>query len=99
MNVFVTMLIQTALKLLGELIVAFIENLRKARMDDPDLAGVVLKIVQGINNDHPEWDNEQKWRYAKDAVIQYGKGLGKDFKDSLINTLIELAVQKVKLNG
>jgi hypothetical protein len=96
MNAILAVVLQQFLGFLGQLILAFVSNLAAARMDDPALASVIAAIVEGIQHDHPEWSNDQKWEYAFKAAKEYAQSVGKEARDSLINTLIELSVQRLK---
>ena len=85
-----------ALGFLGDFIVPFIKALIAARANDENLLTAVQNVVTGIDKDHPDWSGSQKRDYALSALQTHFKTLGKDVADSVINTLIELAVQKMK---
>lgn len=92
----VALLTRWILPNLVEFFFAFVENLRAARADDPSALATVEQIVLGLDRDHPEWDGAQKRAYAFDAAKTYFANVGKDVSTSVINTLIELVVQKAK---
>lgn len=79
-----------------EFFVAFLTNLQAARADDQSALATVEQIVLGLERDHPDWDGAQKREYAFDAARRYFMNAGKDVSSSLVNTLIELVVQKAK---
>lgn len=88
--------LRAALGLIGEMILAFIDNLRASRADDPELASVIESIVRGIDADNPDAPGEQKFEWAYAALNTYLSNVGRDLKTSLKNSLIEMAVQKVR---
>lgn len=90
------MLLKVALGFLGEFLLAFVRQLRAARADDKNFIEVASRIVRDIGGEHPEWPGDMKRAYARDAIKIYAKGLGRDLGDSLVNTLIEVAVQNLK---
>ena len=96
MNQVIALLLQLLVQTLARFLIAFIRNLDKARMNDPSLFSIVADVVGGIGHDYPDMPNEQKRQMAFDAIKQWGSNLGRDLKDSLVNALIELAVQETK---
>jgi hypothetical protein len=91
-----TLLLQYLLPAIANLIISFLKNLVSAQANDPTIIEVIGNIVQGIEGDHSDWSGEQKRSYVFDAVKQYFTRTGKEIKDSLVNTLIELSVQQLK---
>jgi hypothetical protein len=91
------MLLKMALGVLAEFVIAFVTRLRAARADDKEFLQVVFQIVHDISLEHADWPGAQKRAYAFDAIRSHAKQLGKDIADSAINTLIELSVQKIKM--
>jgi ABC-type branched-subunit amino acid transport system permease subunit len=89
-------ILKLVLGALAELLLAFVANLRQARLDDPSIVAVVDRIVRGIAKDHPEWTGEQKRAHAIDSLKIYALNLRKDLSDSLAATLVELGVQRLK---
>lgn len=81
---------------LGEFLLIFIRNLRAARGDNQTLLEGASQIVKDIDTDHPEWENDKKRIYARDALMVYARSLGSDLRTSLANALVELAVQRLK---
>jgi hypothetical protein len=73
-------------------IVALIQRLGTAETQG-DALSVACRIVAGIDTDHPTWPNDQRRRYARDAILAY---LGPGASESAANALLELAVQKVR---
>lgn len=92
-------ILKLVLGALAELVLAFVANLREARLDDPSLVAVVDRIVRGIAKDHPEWTGEQKRAHAIDSLKLYALNLGRDLQSSLAATLVELGVQRMKAEG
>jgi hypothetical protein len=88
--------VQLIMPLLGALVTAIIKNLQTHDMDDDDIQTMVMEVVSGIDIDHKDWTSDQKRSYAFDAIIQWGKEEGRELKESLVNTLIEMCVQKLK---
>jgi hypothetical protein len=89
-------ILKLVLGALAELLLAFVANLRQARLDDPSIVAVVDRIVRGIAKDHPEWTGEKKRAHAIDSLKIYALNLRKDLSDSLAATLVELGVQRLK---
>jgi ABC-type branched-subunit amino acid transport system permease subunit len=89
-------ILKLVLGALAELLLAFVANLRQARLDDPSIVAVVDRIVRGIAKYHPEWTGEQKRAHAIDSLKIYALNLRKDLSDSLAATLVELGVQRLK---
>ena len=81
---------------LVEFFFAFLANLKAARADDADALATVELIVKGIQADHPEWSGDQKRAYAFDAIKKYFADAGREVGSSIVNTLVELAVQRLK---
>jgi hypothetical protein len=94
-----TMLLRLAIGFLADLVASFVRNLRSARLDDPSVVAVIDRIVRGIAVDHPDWTGEQKRARAADSAKIYLANMGKDIADSLLNTILELSVQKLKDKG
>jgi hypothetical protein len=92
----ISFLVQYVLPAAVEFFMAFLKNLQSAHADDPTVLSTVEQIVSAITVDHPDWSGEQKRSFALSAIKQRFSELGKEVGDSLINTLVELAVQKQK---
>lgn len=91
----INFILKLFLGILFDFLRVFLINLRQAAKDNPDFIGVVESIVSGIDQDHPEWTDEEKREHAFKSVKAYLKEVGKDVRDSLINATIEVAVQKI----
>jgi hypothetical protein len=89
-------ILRRVLGVLAELVIIFARNMRAARADDPRILAVGEDIVNGITRDHPEWTAEEKRSYAAQALKEHARILGKDLKDSLVNSIVELLVQKTR---
>lgn len=83
------------LGVLGELLISFIRNAQAARADNPQLIQYLNALVTRIE-ESPGLTGEQKRTYVQDNLKAYAVKLGVDLKDSIVNSLIELAVQKLK---
>jgi Bacteriophage holin of superfamily 6 (Holin_LLH) len=96
------LLVQVLLALipvLGDLIIAFIQNLQKwlTNPDDTrDISGVIWELVVGEEKNNPDLDGDVKWQRVYEAAVIYVESKGLEVSKSLINTMIELAVQKYK---
>lgn len=96
------LLIQVLLALipiLGDLIVAFIENLQKWLSnpnDARDISAVIWNLVLSEEQSNPDASGDVKWQNVYDAALIYVNNKGVEVSKSLINTMIELAVQKYK---
>lgn len=83
----------------AELVAAYLRQLAAAvgpKSERDGLAIVAQDIVTGINRTHPEWPNDQKRRYATEALAYHAASRRLDVSDSLINATIELAVVRSK---
>ena len=92
----------------AEYVLAFLKNFAKARADNPKLWSVATEIIQQIAVAHPEWPGEQKRSYAFDAIkvawrellkdtLEAGKeAILPDNSSGIVNTMIELIVQKLR---
>lgn len=91
MNAALNLLLSWALGALGQLLVAFIAQMRTARADNPELLAAVAKAVAEAEA-RAGWNGPQKRGYVYTAVRQWCADFGLDVRDSIINALIELAV-------
>lgn len=74
-------------------IMALIRAWLASELDDADrLPDVIREIVSGINRDHPDWSDDQKWDEAVGAVDAHLAAMGRSIGTNLRNRLIELAV-------
>lgn len=89
-------ILRLLLGFLADFLVSFLLALRAARIDDENFLAVVYDIVRDLAVAHPDWSDERKRAWARDAIQVYARSLGKDLKDSMINALIEISVQRLK---
>jgi len=80
---------------LAKFIVAFVENLSRQNVDESFMLRVEA-IVRGVEAAHREDDGDLKWQIAFDAARQLALDEGKVVGKAAINTMIELAVQKLQ---
>lgn len=74
-------------------IMALIRDWLASELDDADqLPDVIRNIVAGINRDHPDWSDDEKWDEAVGAVDAHLAAVGRAISDNLRNRLVELAV-------
>lgn len=92
-------LLRLVLGFLGEFVASFVRNLQAARLDDPSLTAMLERVVRGVARTHPDWSGEQKRTFALTEAKMWALNAGRDVKDSLLNTLLELVVQRVKEQG
>ena len=86
-------LLSSLLGLLGESIIAFIDNYRAARMDNVEFTEAVKFLVDKVAIEHPEWNGAKKREYVVGEAKIWLNAAGLDLKESLIRTTTELAVQ------
>lgn len=83
-----------------DLLVALAENINCAAPGQPRTAADVMDVASSLTREiaaaHPDWDGETKQRYALDALRQYCVNLSLPVSESVLRTLIELAVQQLK---
>src|SRR6185436_775402 len=89
-------LLALLLPFLFEFLGPFFRNLMAANADDPPFLDSMYQIVRGINEAHPGASNDDKYEMAFSAAKVLAKDKGKELKDSAINALIEMAVQRLK---
>lgn len=84
---------------IAELIAAYLRQLAASvgpKSERETLGVVAQDIVNGIDRTHPDWPNEEKRRYATDALAMHAVSSGLDISQALINATIELAVVRSK---
>lgn len=87
-------IIPILLGLLGEFLVALAKNMRRNRLSN--LPEVAYSIVEGVDKQHPDWSGKEKRAFAYSAIEHHIRRNNGVAKESVINCLIELAVQKIK---
>ena len=89
---------------IGQYIILFIANLKRARANDPRLFTMIENLVTDIETRQvPVGDGTmrlytgaEKRNHVSSVSLAYAKELGLDIGSALLNSLIELVVQKVK---
>lgn len=89
-------LLPTILGFLGELLAAFLGNWEKAHANDPNLAAVIYSYVQSAQANAMLKTPDEKYQWVFDRMKEWAVAEGKAVGDSMLNTLIELAVQRLK---
>lgn len=91
-----------SLGFLGQLLVVFIKEVKRLRLDNQDFL-VYLQGVEQAMEQHPEWDSDQKRTYVGQAVTDYAVQLGVDVKDAAYNVtangLLEIALNHLRGGG
>lgn len=83
---------------LAEIIVPFVKHLRAARLDDPSVIEIVDRIVGNLAS-RSDLSGELKRTIAVRELKAWGAEVGRDIRDSIAATLIELGVQRMKAAG
>lgn len=81
---------------LGQLFVAFLQNWNATHGNDPNLASIVYSYVQSAQANPTLITDDDKYQWVVDRMKEWAMVEGKLIKDSMLNTLIELAVQRLK---
>jgi hypothetical protein len=89
-------ILAVVLPYLFQFLAAFLRSLQTAKADDPAFLESVYLIVRGIQEAHPTATGDEKWTMAVDAVKVLGAAKAKVVSTSLVNALIEVALQRVK---
>jgi hypothetical protein len=95
-NPLLILLTTAAIEQLLPLLVAFIRSLIRESADTPEVLSTVIAIVEGIDRDHPDWDNATRHSFAFDAIKMWGVNHNRPLSDSVVNSLIELCHGKNK---
>jgi len=89
-------ILAVVLPYLFQFLVAFLKNMQTAKADDPAFLESVYLVVKGIQEAHPTATGDEKWTMAVDATKVLAAAKAKVVSGSLINALIEVALQRVK---
>jgi hypothetical protein len=90
-------LLPTILGLLGEFLAAFLTNWEASHAADPNVAAVIEGYVQSAEANPALASGAEKWWWVRDRMAEWLLAEGKAMTKSMLNTLIELAVNKIKL--
>lgn len=81
---------------LGQLLVAFLQNWNVAHGTDPNIAAVIYSYVQSAQANTELKTNDERYQWVFDRMKEWAVMEGKAIKDSMLNTLIEISVQRLK---
>ena len=95
-SIFIQLLAPEIAKFLTVIIESLIKKIQEHQSDPDVIIPIAINIVKGISKSHPDWADELKRATARDAIHQAILDSGGSPSDSIINVLIELAVQYAK---
>ena len=90
------LLLVQVLGALGELLVDFIRAQRRNVLDAQLIADIDAHVAM-VAAEHPDWPDAAKRAHVVLLVRLYLERHELDLKDSLVNALIELSVQRLKV--
>lgn len=94
MGTLINYLLPTLLGLLGTFLSTFIVNLRESRVDNEEFYNLVLFLVERVELEQGRAPSDIK----RGMVKRWIREAGTDVAESLLNTMIELAVQELHKN-
>lgn len=95
-------LLPALLGLLGQFLAAFLTNWTAAQAEsglDANIFAVVLGFTRSAEANAELKTGDDKWQWVFDRTMEYLSAEGKTIGKSLLNTAIELAVQKLKIQA